>query len=239
MKLAIITGGSRGLGAAMVALWKANGYTIKELSRSGQSADSVQIDLADPVEAAQIAEPVFADLANQPWEDVLFFNNAGLVYPVGLVSGKSVDEVMKNINVNYTGAILLMRAFIGAFQAAECTKTIVNISSGAAVSNIHGWSLYCAAKAGIEHFVRGVAVEQAEQPHPIQTLNIGPGIIDTGMQADIRSVSVEDFPRLEQFVGFKESGALRSPETVAQAIKNILDSGQESGSRHNIQDFLN
>ena len=238
MKLAIVTGGSRGLGAALVGLWKRNGYAIKELSRSGQSADSVQVDLALPEVAAQIAEPLFANLANQAWEDVVFFNNAGLVNPVGLVSNKSVDDVIKNINVNYTGAILLMRAFIGAFQAADCSKTIVNISSGAAISNIHGWSLYCAAKAGIEHFVRGVAVEQADQAHPIKTLNIGPGIIDTGMQADIRSASVEDFPRLDQFVGFKESGALRAPETVAQAIKNILDSDQESGSRHNIQDFL-
>lgn len=238
MKLAIVTGGSRGLGAALVELWRSNGFTIKELSRSGESADSVKIDLANPEAAAQIAAPVFKELASEAWDEIVFFNNAGLVYPVGLVAGKSIDEVMKNINVNYTGAILLIREFMSAFQAAACPKTIVNISSGAAISNIHGWSLYCAAKAGIEHFVRGIAVEQAEQPHPIKTLNIGPGIIDTDMQADIRSVSVEDFPRLEQFVGFKESGALRSPETVAQAIKNILDSNQESGSRHNIQDFL-
>jgi len=58
------------------------------------------------------------------------------------------------------------------------------------------------------------------------------------MQADIRATTAEDFPGVDRFVGFKESGALRSAETVAQAIKNILASDQESGSRHDIKEFL-
>ena len=238
MKLAIISGGSRGLGASLVEQHLAAGYTVKELSRSGKSAVSVKLDLSQPQAVAETVEPLFTELAGQEWEEVLLFNNAGLINPVGVVSDKSFDEIMVNINVNYTSAIILLRAFIGAFQNNDCLKTIVNISSGAALRGIYGWSLYCGAKAGIENFVRTIAVEQAMQNHPIKTLNIGPGIIDTGMQADIRAVSVEDFPGVDQFVGFKESGALRSPEEVATAIGNILASNQESGSRHNIQDFL-
>ena len=238
MKLAIITGGSRGLGAALVTQCKNDGFVVKELSRSGKSADSVQLDLANPEEVLATAGPLFSDLAKGDLEEVIFFNNAGLINPVGIVSDKPIDEIMVNINVNYTSAILIMRAFIDAFQQVDCPKTIVNISSGAALRGIYGWSLYCGAKAGIENFVRTLAVEQNEKSHPIKTLNIGPGIIDTGMQADIRSVSSDDFPGVNQFIGFKEDGALRPPEVVAQAIKNILDSNQESGSRHNIQDFL-
>ena len=145
---------------------------------------------------------------------------------------------MTNINVNYTSAIFLIRTFIDAFQAAACPKTIINISSGAALRGIYGWSLYCGAKAGIENFVRTIAVEQGMEAHPIKAFNIGPGIIDTGMQADIRAVSAEDFPGVDQFKGFKEDGKLRQPEEVAQAIRNILDANLENGSRHNIQDFL-
>lgn len=238
MKLAIITGGSRGLGAALATQCKNDGFQLVDLSRSGTSAESVHIDLAQPASLEAIVKPLFEKQASQPLEEVLFFNNAGMINPVGIVSDKSLDEVMVNINVNFTSAILVMRHFIGAFQDVACPKTIINISSGAAVSSIYGWSLYCGAKAGIEHFVRGVAAEQATQSHPIKTLNIGPGIIDTGMQADIRAVSAEHFPGVDKFIGFKEAGALRQPEEVAQAIKNILESNQESGSRHNIQDFL-
>lgn len=238
MKLAIITGGSRGLGAALVTMLKNDGYAIKELSRSGRTADSITVDLAEPETLEKKVSGHFNELSNLAWKEVLFINNAGAIFPVGIVSDSSEADVLTNININYTSAILLIRQFIGAFQAVDCPKTIVNISSGAAISNIYGWSLYCGAKAGIEHFVRGVAVEQKEQANPIKTLNIGPGIIDTDMQADIRSVSAEDFPGVERFRSFKEDGDLRPPEVVAQAIKNILDSDQESGSRHNIQDFL-
>ena len=238
MKLAIISGGSKGLGASLVAQCEAEGYTVRELSRSGTSAVSVQVDLANPEGVVAAVEPLFAELAGQDWEDVLLFNNAGMIGPIGIVTDKDLSAIMTNINVNFTSAILLLRAFVGAFQDSACPKTIINISSGAALRGMYGWSLYCGAKAGIENFVRAVAVEQAAQTHPIATLNIGPGIIDTGMQADIRSVTAEDFPSVDQFKGYKESGALRQPEEVAQAIRNILDSGQESGSRHNIQDFV-
>ena len=238
MKLAIITGGSKGLGAALVAQCREEGYRVRELSRSGDSAETIKIDLSKPESLLPIVEPAFADLAAQSWDEVLFFNNAGLVNPVGTVQSKPVEDILANINVNFTGAILLIRAFVGAFQDAACKKTLVNISSGAALRGMYGWSLYCGAKAGIENFVRSIAVEQNEQTQPIHALNIGPGIIDTGMQEDIRAASVEDFPALDTFVGFKESGALRSPEVVAAAIRNILNANLENGSRHNIQDFL-
>ena len=238
MKLAIISGGSRGLGAALVEMLKADGYAIKELSRTGRSADSITVDLAQPDQVLKKIPSQFQDLSALAWQEVLLINNAGMIGPVGIVSDKATEEVLTNINVNFTSAILLMREFIGAFQAVACPKTIVNISSGAALRGIYGWSLYCGAKAGIENFVRGVAVEQEMQPHPIKALNIGPGIIDTGMQADIRSVSAEDFPGVDQFRGFKEEGALRQPEEVAGAIKNILNSNQANGSRHDIKDFL-
>ncbi|MFT5195423.1 MAG: benzil reductase ((S)-benzoin forming) [Cellvibrionaceae bacterium] len=238
MKLAIITGGSRGLGASLAMQCKNDGFTVVDLSRSGTSAESVHIDLAKPETLNDVVPQLFTKLAGQSCEEVIFFNNAGMINPVGIVSDKAEDDVLANINVNFTSAILVMRHFIGAFQTVDCPKTIVNISSGAAISSIYGWSLYCGAKAGIEHFVRGVAAEQSVQTHPIKTLNIGPGIIDTGMQQDIRAVSAEDFPGVDKFISFKEEGALRQPEEVARAIKNILTSEQESGSRHNIQDFL-
>ena len=221
MKRMIISGGSRGLGAALVAEYRRAGYEITELSRSGCSGDSVQVDLAQ-------RQMCIRDR----------FNNAGDVMPVGQVADKAVDTVLGNVNVNFVGAIVLLRAFMLAFQAKDCPKVIANISSGAALSGVEGWSLYCAAKAGIEHFIRTIALEQANNPFPINAFNISPGLIDTGMQASIRSAAQTDFPRVQDFVGFKAEGALRSPALVARAVVAILASDPAPGSRHEVADYV-
>ena len=234
-KLAIISGGSKGLGAALVEMYQQEGYSVVELSRSGSS---IRVDLAQPNQLLATLPTHFEKLGQQAWDEVLLFNNAGVISPIGAVATKAEADIFANINVNFTSAILIIRAFVQAFLAHSCPKTVVNISSGAALSSIYGWSLYCGAKAGIEHFVRTVALEQQEQAHPITAVNVGPGIIDTGMQAAIRASDASDFPGVDRFREFKESGTLRSPETVAQAINNILASNPASGSRHDISDYL-
>ncbi len=238
MKRMIISGGSRGLGAALVDEYRCAGYEITELSRSGRSGDSVPVDLAQPKAAQQILDDAFGRIAADPCEHVLLFNNAGDVMPVGPVADKAFDTVLGNVNVNFVGAVVLLRAFMLAFQAKDCRKAIVNISSGAALSGVEGWSLYCAAKAGIEHFIRTIALEQANNPFPINTFNISPGLIDTGMQASIRSAAQTDFPRVQEFVGFKAEGALRSPALVAGAVVAILASDPAPGSRHEVADYV-
>jgi len=234
----IISGGSRGLGAALVDEYRRAGYEITELSRSGRSGDSVQVDLAQPKAAQQILDDEFGRIATDPCDHVLLFNNAGDVMPVGQVADKAFDTVLGNVNVNFVGAIVLLRAFMLAFQANDCPKAIVNISSGAALSGMEGWSLYCAAKAGIEHFIRTIALEQANNPFPINAINISPGLIDTGMQASIRSAAQTDFPRVQDFVGFKAEGALRSPALVAGAVVAIVASDPAPGSRHEVADYV-
>ena len=238
MKRMIISGGSRGLGAALVDEYRRAGYEITELSRSGRSGDSVQVDLAQPKAVQQILDDEFGRIATDPCEHVLLFNNAGDVMPVGQVADKAFDTVLGNVNVNFVGAIVLLRAFMLAFQAKDCLKAIVNISSGAALSGMEGWSLYCAAKAGIEHFIRTIALEQANNPFPINAINISPGLIDTGMQASIRSAAQTDFPSVQDFVGFKAEGALRSPALVAGAVVAIVASDPAPGSRHEVADYV-
>ena len=83
MKRMIISGGSRGLGAALVDEYRCAGYEITELSRSGRSGDSVQVDLAQPKAAQQILDDAFGRIAADPCEHVLLFNNAGDVMQIG------------------------------------------------------------------------------------------------------------------------------------------------------------
>ena len=83
---------------------------------------------------------------------------------------------------------------------------MVNISSGAAVKAFYGWSLYCAAKAGVEAFTACVALEQQQAKHPVMVYAIRPGVIDTEMQQQIRAQDKTRFAEIEKFKALKRDG---------------------------------
>jgi benzil reductase ((S)-benzoin forming) len=77
---------------------------------------------------------------------------------------------------------------------------------------------YCAAKAGLDHFSRCVALEQAQQPHGAKVVSLAPGVIATGMQVRMRAADPQDFPDRARFVGLHEQGLLASPEQAAAQV---------------------
>jgi benzil reductase ((S)-benzoin forming) len=174
-------------------------------------------------EASRIVYVALIPLAQREWQSIIVINNAGTLTPIGPASNKERASVIENLNTNFTSGIVFMTEVLRHFQNHEGSKILVNISSGAAQGARAGWSLYCAAKAGLEHFIRSVALEQALLDHPFTAINIDPGLVDTDMQTHIRQSSVEDFPALEQFKQRKETGLLVAPEKVAAAILRIVD----------------
>ena len=98
-----------------------------------------------------------------------------------------------------------------------------------------GWSLYCAAKAAMEGFVRALAVEEQHQDQPFVCVSIDPGVIDTEMQALIRETSVADFPDVERFTKRKQDGGLSSPESVAAAIIKLMAQDLKAGGRYDAE----
>jgi benzil reductase ((S)-benzoin forming) len=237
-KLALLSGGSKGLGAALCAHYLMQGYEVREFSRSGTSPQSVSVDLADPLGASRVFAQAFSTLAARSYEEIVIINNAATLYPIGPAAMKEAADIASNIQINITGSVMFASRAVAAFQKHACPKTIVNISSGAAVKAYPGWSLYCMAKAGTEAFFRCVAVEQEQEAHPFRLLNIAPGVIDTDMQAAIRSASKRDFPQIDRFLDLKRSGALRSPDEVAVAIARVVDSAAASGERIDINEWL-
>jgi benzil reductase ((S)-benzoin forming) len=237
-KLALISGGSRGLGEALCQQFAARDYTLIEFSRSAAASYSVAVDFAAPEDAARIFEATLAPLAAKPWDEIIVIHNAATLDPIGAVQDKPVAEVLANINTNVASAILFMRAVLTQFQAQACRKTLLNVSSGAAHKAYAGWSLYSAAKAASEAFVRGVAVEQALQAHPFVLLNVDPGVMDTAMQAAIRQSAADDFPEVARFIQRQAAGELRAPHVVAAAIARIVAAQPASGSRVAAADFL-
>jgi NAD(P)-dependent dehydrogenase (short-subunit alcohol dehydrogenase family) len=227
MRLALITGGSRGLGAALCNEYRGRDWKVMEFSRSGPG---VRLDLSNTAAAAAVFADAFAQISSLAVDEIVVINNAAMLGPVGPVAQATPAEISAHFNTNIIAAILLARAFISACQERDCPKTFVNISSGAAVKGHAGWSLYCASKAGMENFVRTLALEQASHRSPIRAINVNPGVMDTAMQAEIRAASVEDFPARERFVRLKLDGQLSPPELVATRIADLVAARPEPGT---------
>lgn len=239
MKLAIISGGSRGLGAALGQQYAAEGFQLLEFSRSAPHPFSVACDFAQPHEVATTVAAHLAPLAASPdLDELVIISNAAMLAPIGPVSHKDPAAIQANLNANFVAAILFLREAVSAFQASPARKNVVSISSGAATKGHAGWSLYCAVKAGLDNFMRALALEQAQEPHPFRALSIDPGIMDTAMQADIRASTPADFPSVARFHAFQRDGALRSPAVVAHAIRTIIGGEHASGERLCAADFI-
>ncbi|HEX2995870.1 MAG TPA: SDR family NAD(P)-dependent oxidoreductase [Anaerolineales bacterium] len=238
MKLLLITGGSRGLGQALCEQFKAKDYKILEFSRSAPYEYSIQTDLSNPEQSRLAVANVIKSIDPDQLEELIVISNAGMLEPIGPAASKPHSDVVKNMNTNFVSAVLVLTEIIARFQTAACKKVIVNISSGAALKGRAGWSLYCAAKAGMENFIRSLALEQQAQSQPFIPINIDPGVIDTEMQALIRATSPSDFPDVEVFIQRKEQGSLVSPDQVAAAIIRILEQPSvSSGERYRTSEY--
>lgn len=240
MKLLMISGGSKGLGAALVQQYLAAGWQVHDFSRSGANMPGVihhATDLANFDAVWPTLEQAIADLARQPWQQVVFISNAGQITPIGPVAGLNDADIVASLHINLLSAIRLMTGFVRHFQALAASKVLVSVSSGAAKGGYDGWSLYCAAKAGLENFINSLALEQGRAGQPITCFNFGPGVIDTDMQVAIRASGAQNFPHIERFVALKQQGQLRSPESVARVLFNLCNQEPENGRRYTVDEF--
>ena len=236
--LVIVTGASRGLGKSLCAQSRAKGAEVVEFSRSAPYPFSVAVDLSRPDEAQRIVAARLQELASRRWSEILVVHNAGSLDPIGPAKRKRTAALLANMNANFVSGILFLTQAQVAFEAHASRKLLVNISSGAALKGYAGWSLYCAAKAGLENYVRAVAAEQKGAEHPWLALNVDPDVMDTAMQEAIRAASEEDFPDVARFVDRKESGALRAPSDVAEIVLRIAATATEAeqGARIRVAD---
>lgn len=167
MRLAIVTGGSRGLGLALCRALVARGYRVVEFSRAAPHSFSVSVDFADPRRSQEIVARTIEPLVTQPVERLVVIGNAATVGPLRPLSSISSDEAIASLNINVVSPVLCLGTIVAAFQQdVPCQKTLAFISSGAATKAYAGASLYCAAKAAMEQVVRALALEQQNQKYP-------------------------------------------------------------------------
>ncbi|EEG08851.1 SDR family NAD(P)-dependent oxidoreductase [Pseudogulbenkiania ferrooxidans] len=228
---AIVTGASRGLGLALCSNLLARGFCVAALARSqgeglARLAEAhpgqlhwLSTDLSDP---AQQDSAIARALATLPRDgQILLINNAGVVWPIA-VAGHYDDHALRHaLSLNLAAPMVLSNRFL-ADTAAWSDRRILNVSSGAAVKAYPGWGVYGSGKAGLDHFSRHLAVEQAASANPVRVAAVYPGVIDTDMQAEIRHAAPESFPNLPRFLALKQEGALDSPEAAAGKLLDYL-----------------
>jgi benzil reductase ((S)-benzoin forming) len=219
MNLYIVTGTTRGLGKAFaerIALDSDN-----ELIALARAPDSpvpggarLEVDLGDTAAIEKACDRIDERIRGRRFAKAVLINNAGVVSPVGPLERAAAGEIERNLVVNLIAPLLLMRRFLRATEGVALLRRIINISSGAGRRPIAGWSAYCAAKAGLDMATRVVALEAPSA----EVVSLAPGVIDTAMQAVVRSASVKDFGDVETFRQLKAAGTLRPAAEVAADI---------------------
>ena len=233
--LTILTGASRGMGLAMVRQLLQPGHTLLTLSRTPNhslSADAAaagatlvqwSVDLAD---ASAVAARLSAWLAAQPqgaFAAATLINNAGVIPRIGPLSEAEPDDLAHALRVGLEAPMALTAAFLHATAAWPVPRKVLNISSGLGRRAMASQAGYCAAKAGMDHFTRCLALEEALKPDGARVCSLAPGVIDTDMQVQLRGAASTAFPDVGNFIGLKDKGLLSSPDGAAAQVLGYLD----------------
>lgn len=203
-KVVVVTGASRGIGAAAaqvfamagarVALLARSGGEVAEIARMiGADAMSVQCDVAN---AADVVAALNAVLAKWGRVDVLI-NNAGVIAPIARLADADSEDWGRAIDINLKGVFHGMRAAIPIMRA-QSAGTILTVSSGAAHNPLEGWSAYCASKAGAAMLTRAAHLE--EGGYGLRIMGLSPGTVATQMQVAIKTSGVGPVAKLDPSV---------------------------------------
>ncbi len=225
-----ISGASSGIGAALVATVPFDDVLVFDISRSGGTAGTTHVtaDLGDPETWPTVAAHMRTTMADVGPDRVLFIHCAATLEPIGpvhKVGGPDNDRgYTRQVLLNSAAPQVLGAAFVAAVTMTESVTdaTVVMLSSGAATRVYEGWSAYGAGKAAVDHWVRTVGSEQSGRTRPVTVIAVSPGVVATGMQAQIRREQPADFPAVEKFKQLHADDDLTSPQDAAQGIWHLV-----------------
>lgn len=216
----LITGGTRGIGAAVARRLAADGHSLVLGYLSDEAA---AVATRDEIRALGVScEIVAADITTDAGIASLFeaagpvtgvVNNAGATYRYAPLVDTPPDEIRKTYAVNLVGPTLVARAAVSALAEGG---VIVNISSGAATLGSPGeYVHYAAAKAGIDALTKGLGLEVASRG--IRVVAVAPGLTETDMHAN-----TGDPGRIARMAPQIPLGRASSPDEVAEAVAWLM-----------------
>jgi benzil reductase ((S)-benzoin forming) len=228
--LTLITGSSRGLGEALAAECLRAGHMVIGIARRHSAAlDALATHLSAPLFQWRhdLADPQAAGWALREWlqaqaptrfASASLINNAGLLAPPGAVAESDPADLARVLRVGLEAPVLLTQQFLAGTAGWPGPRRVLNISSGLGRRAAAGNAAYSAAKAGLDHFTRVVALEEAARPHGARLVSLAPGVIDTDMQVQLRGSDPARFGDQPLFAALHAEGRLVSATDTALRV---------------------
>lgn len=241
--LYIITGASRGMGLVMAEQLLAIEHRLLCISRHQNPAlaalakqqcctqEQWALDLSESEHAAECLAIWLHSLDPQHLKSATLINNAGVIPTIAPLSASDPAELTRALRVGLEAPMLLTAAFLKATEGWSVPRKVLNISSGLGRRPMASQAAYCAAKAGMDHFTRCLALDEARLPNGARVCSLAPGVIDTDMQEQLRSANAECFPDQAGFAQLKAAGQLTTPGEAARRVLAWLahpDFGQQT-----------
>lgn len=228
--LYILTGASRGMGLAMAEQLlsrqtqllclsrQANPALANQATAQGCSLTQWRADLAEPACVAAELFSWLSALDPKTLSSATLINNAGMIPALVPLRTTDAFDTALALRVGLEAPMLLTAAFLKATQTYTVPRKVLNISSGLGRRPMASQAAYCAAKAGMDHFTRCLALDEANQPNGAKVCSLAPGVIDTDMQTQLRGASSNDFPDRIGFEQLKQTGQLTSTHDAAKRV---------------------
>tara|TARA_B100000902_G_C27270773_1_gene896160 strand:+ start:847 stop:1593 length:747 start_codon:yes stop_codon:yes gene_type:complete len=242
----IVTGASRGIGREISLQLAAQGHPVIGLARpsnelneigellaaSCKGSFSLACDLSLSTEIQSAAEHISEQF---DWIAGIV-HNAGTIFPINSIANSDMNQWTHSIHANLIGVQDLTQRLM-PLLGGDSQSRITTISSGASLRAIESWSAYCVSKAGLDMWAKCLAAEGAVGN--ISAISIAPGVVDTGMQSDIRAANPEHFPSHADFISLHTDGHLtQSKDVAAQLCPLILHhSMEQSGQRFDVREL--
>ena len=216
----VITGGSRGIGAALAKNLAHQNHAVLIIGRDQKTLETVadnhthlQICVAD-VSKENDRATILKHL--EPYDTITgLVHNAGIINPIAPIQSLSEAGFQHLMNINLNAPLFLTQALYAKLINGG---RVLHISSGAAHFPIHAWAPYCISKAGLAMLTRAWQLECPE----IATSSVMPGIVATEMQAQIRAAQNQDPDKQQFFQDLHNNNRLITPDTVASFLTWLL-----------------
>ena len=201
---------------------KTSDVLTREAGSSGATLLQWTQDLAHGAVASARLNQWLREQSAAGFSSAVLINNAGMIPGIGPLSEGDAGDLRLALHVGLEAPMQLTAAFLSATERWPARRKVLNISSGLGRKAMASQAVYCAAKAGMDHFTRCVALEEALKPNGAAVCSLAPGVIDTDMQTQLRRADASAFPDQHTFIGLKNKGLLSSPEEAAGRVLAYL-----------------